>query len=198
MTKADERKIWPPYEAFYIHSMLFNAQSAVRSMTQVNAVLHAVTENSPEDPIAALPVLHLLGELQNLVTQATAVSRYFWPVRAAHDWRGAQPRKAFGVSDESPLRARDLRNAIEHFDEQLDQYLENGIVGHIVPEYVGPFQEKRDVPVHLFRAYYLDTGVFELLGKCYEIEPLAGEIGRIYEQLRKMEINGGRLSRQDA
>lgn len=198
MSRADERTIWPPHEAFYISSMLFNAQSAMRSLTQINAVMHVVAENSPEDPIAALPVFHLLGELQNLVIQSAALSRYFWPARRAHEWRGAQLRKALRMSDDSPLRSRNLRNAIEHFDEQLDLYLENGIVGNILPEYVGPFEEHGDVPVHMFRAYYVDTGVFELLGNRYEIGPLAKEVGRIYEQLRKMDSDGSRLDRRDA
>lgn len=198
MSKGKERAIWPPHEAFYIRSMLFNAQSAMRSVTQINAVMHVVAENSPEDPIAALPVLHLLGELQNVVMQSAALSRYFWPARTAHDWRGTHLRKAFGVSDNSPLRARDLRNALEHFDEQLDRYLEDGIVGHILPEYVGPFAEPDGVPVHLFRAYYIDTGVFELLGRRYEIAPLAKEVGALYERLMKMDSDGGRLTRRDA
>lgn len=84
MITPEERTIWPPYEAFYIRSMMFNAQSAVRSMTQVSAVLHVVAENSPEDPVAALPVLHLLGELQNLVLQSAALSRYFWREKQGH------------------------------------------------------------------------------------------------------------------
>jgi len=197
MSTAEARTIWPPYEAFYIRSMMFNAQSALRSITQINAVLHVVAENSPEDPVSAFPVFHLLGELQNLVLQSAALSRYFWPARSAHDWRGAQLRRAFGVSDESPLRSRDLRNALEHFDEQLDIYLEKRVVGRVLPEYVGPFEEQEGVPVHLFRAYYVDTGVFELLGKRYEIQPLAREVGRIHEQLRLMESNGGRLVRRD-
>ncbi|MGH2568445.1 MAG: hypothetical protein ACRDGA_08915 [Bacteroidota bacterium] len=107
-------------------------------------------------------------------------------------------RKTFQMSDESPLRSRDLRNAIEHFDEQLDWYLEKGIVGHILPEYVGPFEAQRGVPIHLFRAYYVDTGVFELLGKRYEVVPLAQEIGTIHEQLKKMDSSGGRLCGMDA
>ena len=198
MRATTEWTIWPPYEAFYIHSMLFSAELAIRSVRQINAVMHVVAENSPEYPTAALPVLNLLGELQNLVMQSAALSRYFWPVRSRHDWRGSQLRNAFGMSNESPLRSRDLRNAIEHFDEQLDRYLEKGLVGHILPEYVGPFGGHQEVPVHLFRAYYVDTRVFELLGKRYEISPLAEEIGRIHKQLWIMENDGGRFTHSDA
>ena len=194
--RPDERAIWPPHEALYIRSMLFNAESAMRSVSQINAVIHVVKENSPEDPISALPVHYLLGELQNLIVQSAALSRYFWPVRNAHEWRGEQLRTAFAVADDSPLRSRDLRNSMEHFDEQLDRYLEKGVVGHVLPEYVGPFEEHAGVPVHLFRAYYVDTGVFEMLGKRYDVAPLVQEIGRIHALLHKMDKGGGRLSDQ--
>lgn len=193
MSEPQERTIWPPHHAFYIRSMLFNAESAVRSLAQINAVMHVAVENSPEDPISALPVQYLLSEVHNVVVQAAALSRYFWPVRAAHHWRGDYLRKMFQITEASPLRSRDLRNAIEHFDEQLDLYLENGIVGHILPEYVGPFEEPGDVPVHLFRAYYVDVGVFELLGKRYEIQPLAAAVARVHVQLEKMDSSGGRI-----
>jgi hypothetical protein len=193
MKDPEKQTIWAPYQVFYIQSMLFNAESAARSVSQILSVLHVVFENSPEDPVSALPQHYLLGELQNLVVQAAALSRYFWPVKAEHNWRGEHLRKAFGLTEESALRSRGLRNAIEHFDEQLDKYLENGIVGQILPQYVGPFSEPQGVPVHLFRAYYIDTGVFELLGKRYEVDPIAAEVGRIYELLKEMDKSGGML-----
>lgn len=170
--------------------MLFNTESAVSSISNINSVLDVVRENSPEDPISALPVRHLLGELQNFVIQSAALSRYFWPVRSVHEWRGAQLRRVFGIGEASPLKSRDLRNAIEHFDEQLDKHLENGIVGHILPQYVGLFSESTDVPVHFFRAYYVDKGVFELLGKRYEINPLAMEVHAVHERLKRMDKAG--------
>lgn len=187
---SEEKTIWAPYQAFYIHSMLFNTESAVSSISKINTVFNVAQVNSPEDPIPVLATRHLLGELHNFVIQAAALSRYFWPVRSAHEWRGIQLRKTFGISESSPLKSRDLRNAIEHFDEQLDKYLENGIVGHILPQYVGSFSESIGVPVHLFRAYYVDRGIFELLGKRYEINPIAMEVYAIHEQLKRMDKAG--------
>jgi hypothetical protein len=195
MSEAEIKEIWPPYQAFYIQSMLFNAASATRSVTQINALMATVMKNSPEDPFTALPASLFLSELQNLIVHAAALSRYFWPVRDNHEWRGIQLRSVFQISDDSPLRSRDLRNSIEHFDEKLDRYLENGIVGHILPEYIGPFVESDGVPVHLFRAYYVDTATFQLLDKRYEIQPIANEIGRLYEQLRKRDSSGGMFGR---
>ncbi len=174
--------------------MRFNTLSAEKSIRQINAIMHVVQENSPEDPMAALPVHTMLDELQNVLIQAAALSRYFWPVRKAHEWRGDQLRGAFGIADDSPLRSRDLRNSIEHFDERLDVFLEGDVTGHILPEYVGPFAEATEVPVRLFRAYYVDKGVFELLGQRFDIQPLAQALLDVHGQLGKMEKNGGRLA----
>jgi hypothetical protein len=190
------KEIWPPYQAFYIHSMLFNAMSAMRSVEHINALMAVVRENSPEDPYAVLYGGRFLSEFQNLIVHAAALSRYFWPVKEGHRWRGAQLRQAFQMADNSPLRARGLCNAFEHFDEQLDDYLENGIVGQILPEYIGPFSESDGVPIHLFRAYYVDTATFQLLGNRYEIQPIVEEVGRLRNQLQKMDSAGGMFGRE--
>ena len=192
---TDTKRIWPPHEAFYIQSMLFNANAAAASIEQINAVMHVVAENSPEDPVSALPVHYLLEHLQNLVIHAAALSRYFWPVGKKHQWRGVQMREAFAIGEESALKPRELRNAIEHFDERLDLYVEGGLVGQIIPEYVGPVPAPTGVPFHLFRGYYVDTGEFELLGDRFNIPEIAGEVLRIRDGLRRMDSQGGRLSR---
>ena len=192
---SEAKTIWAPYEAFYIQSMLFNARAAAGSIEQINAVMHVVQENSPEDPVSALPVHLLLEHLQNLILHAAALSRYFWPSRDKHEWRGAQLRRALSVGDDSPLKSRDLRNAIEHFDERLDVYLEEGLTGHIIPAYVGPMPKSGGVPLHLFRAYFVDTGEFELLGQRFNMPLIAGEVLRVEAGLRRMDGNGSRLPR---
>jgi hypothetical protein len=191
MSKNEKKEIWPPYQAFYIQSMLFNTEAAFRSVSQVQALMSVTMENSPEDPYSPLYGGRFLNELQNVVLHAAALSRYFWPVRKDHHWRGEHLREVFQITEDSALHSRDLRNAIEHFDEKLDTYVEGGIVGHILPEYIGPFSESTGVPVHIFRGYYVDTGVFQLLDNQYEVQPILGEVGRIHEQLKKMDKSGG-------
>lgn len=193
MTTKNEIEV--PHQAFYIQSMLFNSTSAMRSVEHLNALMAAVMRNSPENPFGALPVSRYLSELQNLLVHAAALSRYFWPVRGKHEWRGDYLRKTFRIDDDSSLKSRDLRNAIEHFDEKLDIYLEAGIAGYIFPEYIGPTHETEGVPFHLFRAYYVDTGNFQLLNNQYEIQPIVKEVGRLHEMLLTMDSSGGFFSR---
>lgn len=190
MSETDEKEIWTPYQAFYIQSMLFNTEAALRSVSQIQALMAVTMENSPEDPFSPLYGGRFLNELQNVVLNAAALSRYFWPVRKNHHWRGEQLREVFQINEESALHSRDLRNEIEHFDEKLDTYLEGGIVGQILPEYIGPFSEPTGVPIHIFRAYYVDIAVFQLLGNRYEIQPIVDEVARIHEQLKAMDESG--------
>lgn len=190
MKDPETQEIFAPYQAFYIQSMLFNAEAAARSINNVNAILSVVLKNSPNDPISALPTPRILGDLQNFIVQAASLSRYFWPVRKGHEWRGIHLRKAFRISDDNPLHSRELRNSIEHFDEQLDDYLKNGMVGHVLPEYVGLLPNLQEVPVHLFRAYYIDRGIFELLGRRYEINPIAAVVQSIHIRLIEMDKRG--------
>lgn len=193
MDDGSDGGIWAPYEAFYIRAMLFSTRSAVASIKSVSTALEELSSDLSGDALARLDASAMLGELQNIILQAAALSRYFWPVRQGHETRGSQLRTALDVADDNPLKNRDLRNEIEHFDEKLDAYLSDGLAGYIIPEFVGPLPENDGVPTHIFRAYYLDVGLFEMLGKRYEVEPLANEILRIHDRLLVAELNGGRL-----
>jgi hypothetical protein len=188
--------IWPPYEAFYIEAMLSNTRSTVASLERLNDIIEAIETNTSGDVLDHIDRGGMLDEFQNIVLQAAALSRYFWPPRSGHENRAAHLRTALGVADDNPLRNRDLRNEIEHFDEKLDTYLAAGISGYILPEYVGPLPESDGVPTHMFKAYYLDAGIFEMLGNRYQIQPLADEILRLHEVLMSCR-QGGRLIRPE-
>jgi hypothetical protein len=190
---CSDKGIWAPYEAFYIHAMLFNTRSAATSIECVSTALEQVSRSLSGDAFAQLGRSSMLCELQDIILQAAGLSRYFWPVRKGHEVRAEQLRAAFDVADNNPLKNRDLRNEIEHFDERLDAYISDGIAGYIFPEFVGLLPEGDGVPTHIFRAYYINTGVFEMLGKRYEIEPIAHEIIRVHDRLLLADHNGSRL-----
>ena len=190
---APNPAIFPVFEAFYIQSMLFNANSAMESYSRVSDVLDAIEDKNWDEIREMLDSQSLLDELQNIVLQGAALSRYFWPVRPEYVARGEQLRNGIGLAENSALKSRSLRNALEHFDERLDVYLNQGIVGRILPQYVGPAPQKEQVPYHLFRGFFLDTGEFTLLGEKYDMQPLVEEIVYIYDALMYSEDQGGRL-----
>jgi hypothetical protein len=186
-------EIWPPCEVFYIHSMLFNSTSAVRSILRLEKIFDELTRPVTLEQIDKLPSKVVLNELHNMVIQAGALSRYFWPVRKQHLSRGHKLREVFDISEESPLFNRDLRNSIEHFDERLDLYFQKTNVGIFLPEYVGPKPTDEGIPGHFFRAYFVETSTFRLLDEEYEMEPLSNEIFYVHGRLSYMNENGGRF-----
>ena len=192
---TDPSPVWPPFEAFYIQSMLFNSQSAMRSIVRLHKMFEKLPEQLTAEDLKQLPRTAVLNELHNMVTQGAALSRYFWPVRKkkGHEDRGMALRDAFSMDETSVLFSRDLRNAMEHFDERLDNYVVSGIVGYIFPEYVGPAPDGDGVPGHFFRAYFVDTAVFRLLDEDFAIAPLAAELEFVHAHLLKMDQGGGRF-----
>lgn len=190
---TEQPAIWPPFQVFYIQSMLFNSSSAVRSIARLDSIFSKLPEQITEEDISRLPTKAILNELQNMVLQSAALSRYFWPVRKGHEARAGRLREAFAIDETSPLFNRDLRNALEHFDERLDHYVATGLVGYVFPEYVGAKPKEDGVPGHFFRAYFPDTGEFRLLNEEFKIQPLADELLFVHHHLTTLDQNGGML-----
>jgi len=57
---------------------------------------------------------------------AAAISRTLWPSKPKYKPRGRGLRKLFHVGDRSPFAQREVRNAFEHFDEKVDDWLASG------------------------------------------------------------------------
>lgn len=103
----------------------------------VSEVMEHLSSIDSENSLEDIDSHSVLDELQNIIVQGAADSRYFWPSNDAHEARGRELREMFRVTEDSPLRSRSLRNMIEHFDEKLDHYLAKGIVGHVIPSVSG-------------------------------------------------------------
>ena len=187
--------IWPPHEVFYIESLLYSTGLALRAADEVRAALDLGHECDPSSPEWQECAFTIISSVQTLVVQAGAVSRYFWPARARepHLSRARRLKTSLDVTEDSPLKSRHLRNRLEHLDEQLDDFCKRLIAGVILPTYVGPLRTESEVSTHLFRAYYTDVGVFEILGHRFEIQPLLDELRFLHNRLVLCAENGGRL-----
>lgn len=178
--------IEPQYQVFYIESMLSITSSAVAS-----AELLASTFD-PETNLDKLRQEDILDWIQNIFTQAAALSRYFWTPKkdSIHKKRSQFLRMALGISEQSPIKNRRLRNMIEHFDEHLDHFVNQAVVGCIIPNYVGTDIEFGGATFHVFRAFYTRTGVFEVLGEKFELQPVIDEIYEIHRTLLSLADSG--------
>lgn len=191
----NEPTIWPQHQVFYIQSMLFNTTSALLAVEKASKYIQAISEgrSGPQDRKD-----ELLDCLQNFINHSAAIARYFFPSmiggkgeKVLHKNRAEFLRQIFDVTESSPLLDKKLRNAIEHFDERLDIYLDGGIVGNIFPSLILNQAEETDVPHHIFRAYYLNDRVYQILGERHKVQPILDEVMRIHERLKMFDENGG-------
>ena len=69
------------------------------------------------------------------------------------------------MEDSNSLRSRDLRNRMEHCDEYRDDYFAKcTMVGHVIPDYIGPASGQEEVPYQLLMAYFGVMGRVSVLG----------------------------------
>lgn len=188
-----ECKIWYPYEAFYIESMLIAARSAMVTQSMLQEMIQELENGKPNTQEITETVIDII---QNFLIAAATLSRYFWPIRnkLIHRLRAERLREAFNLVEGNPLQDRNLRNYMEHFDEKLDDYLAAGIAGTIIPSAIGAnMNNEQGIYYHFIRAFHTSTWTFEILGNKLEIVPLMKEVIRIYLLLEEFKTNGGRL-----
>ena len=167
----------------------------VEQTNRINFELNAMTSNNdarePQEKANAL-----LNALQEVLGHTAAISKYFWPARkgALYAQRGQQLRTVYGIDDTSPLQNREVRNAIEHFDERLDKFMKSFPTGTIYPSYIGSRAKAEADSICCFRAYFIDNQVFRILDTEIHMPPILKEIGRIQELLGKQIAVGSRFS----
>ncbi|MAS94683.1 MAG: hypothetical protein CMO55_15905 [Verrucomicrobiales bacterium] len=184
---------FPGFEAFYLVSLHFNTDSALRSTENLSKWISRYGEGDD-----SFPPQFALNDAQNILNQGAAISRFFWPTGKKYQERGERLREAFQISDDSALKDRKLRNMVEHYDEYLDDYLRNNFAGQYVPDYFGPSPPDDRGPLKLFRAYFVDNGHFEIFGESYEVAPLVESIIDLHSQLETCLEDGSRFPKPQA
>lgn len=180
-------EIHPFNEVFYIETLLNKTHSVLHDVESLNNIWKNGNHDCKYDDV-------ILDLFQNIILNAAGISRFFWPSKNAgiYKIRAEKLREVYNVSDISVLKNRDMRNLIEHFDENLDDFLKEFISGIVMPKYVGPIDYVDDKRT-FFRAYFYDKQIFKMLNVEYEIKPIIAEIKRIHEILLLQQKNGGRF-----
>ncbi len=177
--------IYPVYEAFYIHSIIYAAE---RSETAFKRFDEAVAASRPHEVIFAT--------VQEALTHAGALSRFFWPIKKKRNElaaaRGIRLRDAFALADTSALKWRKLRNAFEHFDEDLDRFLLEDRAGCFFP---GPLVDDQALANksigHIIKLVDPEHGICVLLGEKFKFRAIRSEVQRILSRAREMDEQGG-------
>jgi len=187
--------IHPPYEAFYIRSIIYSAGRA-REAFETFTVARAVGDTNENQ----------VSTIHEALGHSGSLSRFFWPselggrgTKALKDLKTARAKKlreAFGLTDKSPLKDRRLRDFLEHFDERLDQYLLKDSAGYFFPDAnIGDLQLADDPTGHIFKLVDPTYSCFVLLGEKHFFEGIRKEVYRIYDLALEMDKSGCKLRR---
>lgn len=71
--------IFPPYEAFYIESMLWHTKSAISSIEVIENWVQLI--NDDDKNALELNKEEVFNHLQNVIQQSGALSRFLWPAQ---------------------------------------------------------------------------------------------------------------------
>jgi len=177
----EDWKIYPVYRIFYFECLETATTSAIASWEDINDIVTNQEDYEEHH-------LMLIDLAENIVNQAGIISRYFFPTKdnrnpvksRIHQLRGDKLRELFSIDNDNILTDRKFRNHIEHFDENLDKFLNQSVAGVIHPKIV--FQNSAQISsiMHLFKAYVVSDFKYISLNQEIELPPLIEEIYRIY------------------
>ncbi len=192
MENQEEWKIWPPYEVFYIESILTKTKTAIADYELLDKVItdQELFEKNPNI---------LIDLAENIISNGAGISRYLFPSRykgtknKIHKLRGEKLRESLQIDHGNALEHRHVRDYAEHFDEKLDKYLSKPITGNFIPSKVIFDSNELDEVTFVFRAYVINEFKFICLEKEIVILPIIKEIYRIHNLLIGFNENGGRL-----
>ncbi|MES2556332.1 MAG: hypothetical protein V4604_09295 [Bacteroidota bacterium] len=199
MDSKEHKEIWtihPPYEVFYIERIFSAAQSAILSWGNLqDVILH-----TPDFRTIQMSNFRIISYGDNIINQAGIISRYFYPPNnrdkkknKLYQSRGNGLKLSYDVTDDNILKNRSFRNHLEHFDENLDHFLNKPVAGNIFPMAVFQDISQIDSITHLFKAFVINQNSLISLGQEISLLPLMEEIYRI-EKVSSGFLKNGRLS----
>ena len=125
--------------------------------------------------------------LQNILTTAGNASKLLWGTRGSEQADQRRPlRDLVGVTDDSPLKSRDVRNAFEHFDERIERWHAAGDTKVFASRNVGPPDAIRvadESSLSHFGTFDPATGVVTFWDWTASIPDLLDELKRIYDAI---------------
>ena len=107
----------PNIRHIYLHEIQIQCNYALRSLAEFNAAMKRSD------------ILDIFRTAHHLLTHISNVSRILWPAgdrnkthRGRPQHRAVELRRILDLPDDHLLKARKLRNHLEHFDTRLDDW----------------------------------------------------------------------------
>jgi len=151
---------------------------AARAVVMMNAVLKQQVEDQDLFWFALDAALGALGN----------ISKIFWPTGHAKRYtvaRCAHLRREYGIADDSMLRSRKARDAMEHFDERLDRWYRESVRRNFADRIIAaPGMIVGIDPGDYARHYDPESQVVTVSGDALDFQGLVSEVDALVSAVR--------------
>jgi len=117
--------------------------------------------------------------LQTVVVAAGIISNLLWGDSPSKAAERAELRASLGVMDDSPLRARGVRNAFIHIDERLMEWWRESPGHRYADKVLGPTYLEGFAEVEVFRRYNWISQDLLFWGERFNLLRVSREVKRI-------------------
>ena len=181
-------KICYTYEIYYIESLLSLTNRISSDYEMIDFIITDEERFKKQN-------LMLIDLAENIINLSAVISRYLKPTKTEliHKLRGEKLRLHLIIENDNVLLSRKVRNFIEHFDENLDEFLQKPIAGNFLPKAVVLSSDQLKNVTFVFKCYIVNEFKYRTLDREIEILPLVKEVYRIHNKLIEFRENGGRL-----
>jgi len=166
--------IFPPLQDFYILSIIDACKRALEAYYR--SLNHL---NSDADTFSYI---------HEFLVHAASLSRFFDPARKnnLHIARAKALKNLYG-QDTKLVESRNARNALEHYDERLDEYLLRFDSGYYFPEpKVGALELTSESIGHVFKLYDPTSQKVAILGEVFDIAEVLSEVYRLLQKSKRL------------
>ena len=124
--------------------------------------------------------------VQNLLVSIGRVSRLLWPPEDTHSERGRELRESLDVRDDFLLRAREIVEYFEQFEERLENWHETSESHRFFDSYTEPLDVLAETkPGDRFRGFDIENEAVLFHGEMYRLQPLAEAIEDLLEKVER-------------
>jgi hypothetical protein len=195
----------------YLGELQQQAEYALNAVQQVNRATRQLRSPSIGGADRSGAVAEAFRGIHSFLAHASNMSKLLWPAlprRRTKETeeryrtrlagvpklrRGSHLRVLLGLDEtDHPLRSRQLRDHLEHFDERLDTWSETSVDHDFVRAHIGPESEISHLaPEDRLRSFDPSTTVFCFRGERFE---LAAMVAHIEDLKQRAAIVSYRLS----
>lgn len=167
---ADNKKLKPLAEMALIGEIVTQSKFAEMAANQL-------TKSSES--------IEVWGSIQSILVAAANVSKILWPARKQYMARGKHLRRLLGVDDDNLLSDRTFRDHFEHYDERIEDWLDNNNSAIYMDSRIDSFEPTPlSLPQFFHRSYNPTNQTLSFRNESINLAKVLAAIAEIREKCR--------------